>query len=172
MKVTYNVLQSIYTRIIKNIQKSLGKGSGWITDWVIDHTISISKYNPLAGSSYIKLPKELDPPRKGLVIIQNIDDNECFKWSIVIYLNATDCNPAEITKADKEFAEEFDFKDIKFSVKIRDIHKIEKKNSIGISIFGYENNEKQIYVLKKMLWRKTWWFIINKRKRKGTLRSY
>ena len=173
MKVTCNVLQSIYTRIITNIQKSLGKGSGWITDWVIDHTISISKYNPLTGSSYIKLPKELDPPRKELVIIQNIDDNECFKWSIVIYLNAADCNPAEITKADKEFAEEFDFKDIKFSVKIRDIHKIEKKNSIGISIFGYENNEKhQIYVLKKMLWRKTWWFIINKRKRKGSLRSY
>ena len=33
---------------------------------VIDHNINVSKYNPLAGSSYIKLPKELDHPRKGL----------------------------------------------------------------------------------------------------------
>ena len=40
---------------------------------VIDHTISISKYNPLAGSIYIKLPKELDHPRKVLINIQNID---------------------------------------------------------------------------------------------------
>ena len=32
--------------------------SGWIIDSVIDHNINISKYNPLAGSSYIKLPKE------------------------------------------------------------------------------------------------------------------
>ena len=75
-----NVFKSIYTTIISNIQKYLRRGSGWIIDSVIDHNISISKYNPLAGSSYIKLPKELDDPRKALINIQNIDDNECFKW--------------------------------------------------------------------------------------------
>ena len=58
------------------MQKSLRKSSSWIIDSVIDHAISISKYNPLAGSSYIKLPKELDDLRKGLINIQNIDDNE------------------------------------------------------------------------------------------------
>ena len=52
-----NMLQSIYAAIIAKIQKSLGKGSHCITDSIIDHTISISKYNPLAESSYIKLPK-------------------------------------------------------------------------------------------------------------------
>ena len=45
--------------------KSLGKGSRWIIDSVIDHTNSISKHNPLASSSYIKLPKELGHPRNG-----------------------------------------------------------------------------------------------------------
>ena len=73
------MFQSICTTIIINIQKSLGKVSGWIIDSVIDHVISISKYNLLAGSSYSKLPKELDHPRKGLINIQNNDDNECFK---------------------------------------------------------------------------------------------
>ena len=58
------------------MQKSLRKSSSWIIDSVIDHAISISKYNPLAGSSYIKLPKELDNLRKGLINIQNIDDND------------------------------------------------------------------------------------------------
>ena len=53
-----DVFKSIYTTIITNIQKSLGKISVWNIDLVIDHTISISKYNPLAGSSYIKLRKE------------------------------------------------------------------------------------------------------------------
>ena len=46
---------------------------------MIDDTISISKYNPLAGSSYIKLPKELDHTRKGFINIQNADDNESLK---------------------------------------------------------------------------------------------
>ena len=45
--------------------------------------IIVSKYNLLSGSSHIKLPKELDHPEKGLINIQNIDDNECFKWSLV-----------------------------------------------------------------------------------------
>ena len=45
----------------------------------IDHNINTSKYNSLAGSSYIKLPEELHHPRKGLGNIQNVNDNECFK---------------------------------------------------------------------------------------------
>ena len=61
--VLYDVFQSIYTTIISSIQKSLRKCSGWIIDSVIEHNIGISKYNPLAQSSYIKLPKELDHPR-------------------------------------------------------------------------------------------------------------
>ena len=59
-----DAFQSIYTPIISNIQKSLGKGSGWIIDSVIHHTIIISRYNSLAGNSYIKLLKELDRPKK------------------------------------------------------------------------------------------------------------
>ena len=88
------------------------------------------------------LQKELYCPRKGLINIQNIDDNECFKWSMVRYLSLADCKPAKVTKADKEFAKKLDFKNTKFPVKIRDICKIKKKNSIGISAFGYGNKER------------------------------
>ena len=64
---------------MSNVQKFLGKGSDGIRDSVLDDTVSISKYDPLAASSYIKLPKELEHPRKGMIKIQDIDDNECFK---------------------------------------------------------------------------------------------
>ena len=116
------MFKSLCTTIIANIQKSVGKVSGWFIDSVIDHTISISKY-PLVGSSYIKLPKEFDYLRKGLINIQNTEDNECFKWCLVRYLNPVDHNPRRITKTDKKL----DLKNIKFPVKIRDIYKIEKK---------------------------------------------
>ena len=81
------MFKSIYTIIISNIQKSLG--SGWTFHSVID-------YNPLAGSSYIKLPKELEHPRKGLINIQNIQDNKCFKWCLVRYLILANRNPGRI----------------------------------------------------------------------------
>ena len=67
------------------------------------------------------MPKELDHTRKALINIQNTDDNECFKWCLVRYLNLANYHPTRITKADKDFAKRFDFKDIKFPVKIRDI---------------------------------------------------
>ena len=145
-----DVFQSIYTITISKIQKSLAKCSGCIINSVIDHTISISNYNPLAGSNHIKLPKELDHPRKGLIDHQNIDDNEYSKWNILRHLNLTDHHPRIITKADKDFAKKFDFNYIKFPVKTRDIHNTEKKNSISISVFEYENKQKHtIYALEK-----------------------
>ena len=48
----------------------------------------------------------------------------------------------ELQKLIKILPKKFDFKDIKFPIKVRDIHKIEKTNSSGISVFGYENKEK------------------------------
>ena len=74
-----DIFESIYTTVASTIQKNLGKGTGWIINSVIEHKINISKYNPLAGSTYIKLPKALDHPRKRLINIQNIDDSEYFK---------------------------------------------------------------------------------------------
>ena len=75
-----NLFQSIYTTIItKNFRKTF-RPDYWS---VIDHTVSISKFNSLAGRSYIELHKELDHSRKGLINIQNIDDKKCLKLCLV-----------------------------------------------------------------------------------------
>ena len=69
---------------------------------------------------------------------------------MVRYLNPTNHHPARITKADKDFSKRLEFKEINFPVKITDIHKLEKKNVMGISVFGYENKEKHpIYESKE-----------------------
>ena len=85
-----------------------------------------------------------------MINIQNIDDNECFKWNLVRYLNPADHHPARITKDDKDFAKKVDFKGIKFPIKICDIHKIEKKNSIEFKCFGYKTAKtSHLYIMKK-----------------------
>ena len=73
-----------------------------------------------------------------MIKIQNIDGNECFKWSVVKYLNPA--NQKRTKTLPKSLI-------IKAQVKIRDIHKFEKKNSIDVSVFGYEKH--LIYVSKK-----------------------
>ena len=62
-----------------------------------------------------------------MINIQNTDDNECFKWCLVRCVNPTDHNLRKITKIDKDLTKRFDLKNVTFSVKIRDVHKIEKK---------------------------------------------
>ena len=64
-----------------------------------------------------------------MINIQNIDDNECFKWYFVRYLDPPDHNPARITKADKDFTKKLDFKDIKSPAKIRAIRRKQGKTS-------------------------------------------
>ena len=112
-----------------------------------------------------------------LLVFQIInDDNECFKWSIVRYLNSADPYQAIVTKADKELAKKLDFKDIKISSKLRDIHKIEKMTNINISFFVYDNKQKPSNIfIKKCCFKvsqKTCCFIINKSRRKKTLWFY
>ena len=68
------------------------------------HNNNLSKYNLLAGSSYIKLSKELDQPRNVLINNQNIDDNDCFKWSLVRHLNSRNYIPRRIIKAEQNFS--------------------------------------------------------------------
>ena len=64
--------------------------------------------------------------KKGLINIQNMNDNECSKWCIVKYLHSADSHPARIRNTDEELADELDFEEIKFPVKIKGIQKIEK----------------------------------------------
>ena len=79
----------------------------------------------------------LDHLRNGLIDIQNIGDNECFKWSLVRYLHPADHNPGRISKVDKDFPIKLHFKDMVIPFKVRDIHKIEK-NTIDIIVpIGY-----------------------------------
>lgn len=50
-----DVLESIYSAIVSNMQKARGKGLGLIADLVVEHKKNISKCKHLSGSSYVKL---------------------------------------------------------------------------------------------------------------------
>ena len=83
--------------------------------------------------------------------IQNTDDNEYFKLCLAGYLHLADDNPIRITIADKIFAKELIFKDIKFyRVKIRDFHELKIRILSPLACFRSENKGKYSnYVLKQ-----------------------
>ena len=136
------VLQTSRQELIKAIGQWISEGSGWTIKSVDGHYINLTKYVPLKGTSYIELPTELRNSAKGLINLKN-EDNECFRWCHIRYLNPKEKDPQRIKKSDKEFIEKLDYSGIEFPITIKQINKIEKKNSIRINVFGYE--EKQPY---------------------------
>ena len=64
-------LQITQEQIVNKIQQWISEGSGWTIQSVDSHFINAAKYNPLKGSSYILLPKELQNSAKGLINLKN-----------------------------------------------------------------------------------------------------
>ena len=101
------------------------------------------------GSSYIQLPTELRNSAKGLINLKN-EDNECFRWCHIRYLNPQGKDPQRIKKDDRQYIKNLDYQGIKFPVTIKQINKIEKQNNIRINVFGYENKQPYpIYISKE-----------------------
>ena len=70
-------LDQSFQEIINRLESSISHGSGWIVEKIISQYLNLSSYLPLSGSFYIRLPKELNHPMKGLINIKN-NDNKCF----------------------------------------------------------------------------------------------
>ena len=88
-------------------------GSGWIIDKAKDINIDMSNCDPLAGSSYIPLPSESNNSTKGLINLKN-NDNECFKWCHIRFINPQNKHSDRINKEDKEIAKTLDYRGIHF----------------------------------------------------------
>ena len=70
-------LDQEFQEIIYRLENWISHGSGWIVEEIISQYLNLSSYLPLSGSTYVKLPKKLNHPMKGLISIQN-NDKKCF----------------------------------------------------------------------------------------------
>lgn len=84
-------LQLSQEHLLNGIAIWLSQGSGWTIVRIDEHYINTAVFDVLRGSSYIPLPKEFQNPQKGLINIKN-DDNECFRWCHLRYLNPQEKN--------------------------------------------------------------------------------
>ena len=142
-------LQMSKQQIMNKIAQWISEGSGWTIQSVDTHYLNIAKYEPMKGSSYIRLPSELRNSKKGLINMKN-EDNECFRWCHIRHINPQDKYPQRIKKIDKQYVEKLDYSGVEFPVGVKHYNKIEKHNSININVFGYENKQPYpIYVSKE-----------------------
>ena len=132
--------------ILSRIETFQNLGSNWIILNIESHYVNIAMYKPLAGSSYMKLPEDISNSKCGLINIKN-DDNMCFVWCHVRHLRPKARRATTITQKDRDLELSLHYEGIKFPVKISDIDRIERKNKINISVFGYKGR-KQFYPIR------------------------
>ena len=145
-----NDIESGLTNIKKNIDENFGKLSKNSKDQFLCFKkleINIFRYQALKKhmGSYVELPKKLQ--RQGLINIKN-EDNYCFIWSYIRYLNPVNKNPNRLTKKDKELFNNIyqKLKYFEFPLKINknNIVKIENILEINICILSSDENNNVI----------------------------
>ena len=90
-------LNESFEKILNLLDIWINERSGCIIDKIEGLYINISKYEPLAGSSYISLPEKLNNSMKGLINIKN-KDLKCFMWCHVRLINPTNSHLEIINK--------------------------------------------------------------------------
>ena len=105
-------------QLLTKVAQWISEGSGWTVQSVNGHYINIVKHKPMNGSSYIQLPKELQNSAKGLINIKN-EDNGCFRWCHIRYLNPQDKYPQRIKKIDRQYIKKLDYNEIELPVSVK-----------------------------------------------------
>ena len=112
--------------------------------------LGIAVYVPLEGSSYLKLPKQLED-KKAVLNIQN-DDEKCFLWSVLASLHPVSRRdqPHRLHHY-KQYVNELNVGGIEFPMRVNQIAKFERQNTtISVNVFGYEERELfPLYITKE-----------------------
>ena len=141
-----NEYPTMKEKMLESLSKYQKLGSGWRLLSVEMLEIFITKFKPLNGKSYKPFPKVI--VKKKAVINTENDDEQCFKWAVTRALNPVDRDSERVTKILKKQSEKYNWNDIEFPTKLKDIHKFEKNNNVNVNVFSYDSETKKVYTLR------------------------
>ena len=145
----HEIYNEMFNEIEEEVQKvEHAEGSGWVFVEVENLTLCTDIWDPIKGSSYIDLPKELKN-KNAIINMKNKDNNKCFLWCVLRALNPSkDKHPSRIDKDLKSKENTLNMEGIAYPVDLKDIKRFEKQNpDISISVLGYSKDER-IYPLR------------------------
>ena len=150
----HEIFKEMMDEIEEEVQKvEHAEGSGWVFVEVENLTLHTDIWDPLKGSSYIDLPRELKN-KNAIINMKNEDNNKCFLWCVLRALNPKDNHPERIDKDLKSKEHTLNMEGITYPVELKNIKRFEKQNpDISITILGYSKEDK-VYPLSEYTKRK------------------
>ena len=119
------------------IDNWINEGPGWIVELIESQYSNISTYEPLSGSSYIKLPAELKKSKKKKKELINIKNNDqkCFLWCHVRHVNPVETHPERISQNGQNLGNDLDYDGIKFPVREKILARLKKRATFALICF-------------------------------------
>ena len=153
-------LDSIYDKFVEELvakhEEHQAEGSGGsLCGDPHELCLTLSKFLPLAGSSYIALPPEVEA-RKAVLNIQN-KDTKCFLWSVLAALHPIprENNPRRVAHY-KQYELELEdaMAGIAYPVEVSHIRKFEVRArdllglQLAINVYGLTENENEVHPIR------------------------
>ena len=110
-----DILNTMTGIILEKVQQFQNEGSGWVFENIESFDINIDPFEPLSGSSYTSLPKNLED-KKAIINIRNENDHECFKWAITSAIYQREKDPQRLNKKMRNNSQNFNWDGIDFPV--------------------------------------------------------
>lgn len=87
--------ENVQEIILRDVSESQERDSGWSLSKIINLQVNINKFTLMTGSSYIKLPKEIEI-KHACINVQN-NDECCFLWALMSALYPVEKNSSRVT---------------------------------------------------------------------------
>ncbi|KAE9521294.1 hypothetical protein AGLY_018313 [Aphis glycines] len=130
------IIQGAFDKLLSENETYASRGSGFTLQSIDGLMLTIYKYMPLEGSSYIQLPALIDRKR-ATINPQNLDQ-QCFKWAILARY-VTGLVACRVGDNYRQHEGKYNFEGISFPTPLSDIKKFEKNNTrVSINVYGLE----------------------------------
>lgn len=132
-----DIAQSVsddYSTLIAEEDKYMERGSGFTLQKIDGISVSVYKYTPLGGSSYIETPVDIIN-KKSTINPQN-NDQQCFKWS-VLARHVTGDNKHRVGENYTKHEQKYNFTGLSFPTPLSEVKGIFEKNNCNVSVNVY-----------------------------------
>ena len=133
-------MDALATGFVADVENFNQRGSSFVLERIADFTLIITRYRPLAASSYIPTPKSI-AGKRAVINVHN-GDQRCFEYALISALYPPK-DHAERVSSYTKYLGTLCFDGIQFPVRVRDIDRFEKLNpDISVNVISLDDDNK------------------------------
>jgi hypothetical protein len=142
------ILAQMFAYIKTRIAAPKMPESGFTIDHIMHLDVDFHKLVLTRGRSYIKLPKWI-LSKRAVINPKNEDDNECFKWAVIVALHHSEIgNDQQRISKLEPYVQKYNWKGLKFPMAVNKIGKFEENNpDVAVNVLFV--HKKTIYTARR-----------------------